>query len=84
MSGDIDLPYWKKALDDRNRPWTDEELDQILPSQGYEIVKPPESYADKYLQNMPASQLVSAESAMTMSTGGYSMPGSAQSDLIKA
>ena len=34
---DIDLPYWKKDLNDRNRPFTDEELDQILPSVGYEV-----------------------------------------------
>ena len=37
MMGDFDLPIWRKALDDRNRPWTDEELDAILPSVGYEV-----------------------------------------------
>jgi len=34
----------ERELDERNRPLTDEELDQLLPSQGYEIVKPPEGY----------------------------------------
>jgi hypothetical protein len=37
--GDFDLPIWRKNLDDRNRPWTDEELDSILPSVGYEVSK---------------------------------------------
>lgn len=36
----------EKDIDDRNRPFTDQELDQILPGlqDGYEILKPPESY----------------------------------------
>lgn len=33
-----------KELQERNRHLTDTELDEILPSDGYEIVKPPESY----------------------------------------
>ena len=32
------------VTDERNRPMTDAELNQILPSNGYEIVKPPEGY----------------------------------------
>jgi hypothetical protein len=32
------------VTDERNRPMTDAELDQILPSVGYEIVKPPDGY----------------------------------------
>jgi len=47
--------------DDRNKPMTDEELDQILPSNGYEIVKPPENYqpirqADKKLTSTPVQE----------------------------
>lgn len=36
----------EKDIDERNRPMTDEELDMVLPgaSEGYEILKPPESY----------------------------------------
>jgi splicing factor 3B subunit 1 len=30
-------PYWQKDLYDRNKPLTDEELDQLIPSQGYEV-----------------------------------------------
>ncbi|TNV73024.1 hypothetical protein FGO68_gene3837 [Halteria grandinella] len=31
------LPYWQKDLYDRNKPLTDEELDQMIPTAGYEI-----------------------------------------------
>ena len=31
------MPYWHIPVDERNRPWTDEELDQLLPSVGYEV-----------------------------------------------
>ncbi|SCL98873.1 splicing factor 3B subunit 1, putative [Plasmodium chabaudi chabaudi] len=34
----------KNEMDFRNRPLTDEDLDNLLPSEGYEIVKPPEEY----------------------------------------
>ncbi|KAM9966389.1 hypothetical protein ACTFIR_006601 [Dictyostelium discoideum] len=34
----------QKEIDERNRPWTDEELDSILPSEGYEILQPPANY----------------------------------------
>ncbi|KAF8818747.1 putative U2 small nuclear ribonucleoprotein family protein [Cardiosporidium cionae] len=34
----------QNEIDERNRPLTDEELDQMLPSEGYEIVKPPTDY----------------------------------------
>jgi splicing factor 3B subunit 1 len=37
---------WEKELEERNRPYTDEELDMLLPGNddGYEILKPPENY----------------------------------------
>jgi hypothetical protein len=31
------LPYWQKDIYDRNKPWTDEELDGLIPAQGYEV-----------------------------------------------
>ncbi|ETB59139.1 hypothetical protein YYC_03404 [Plasmodium yoelii 17X] len=34
----------KNEMDYRNRPLTDEDLDNLLPIDGYEIVKPPEEY----------------------------------------
>ena len=33
----LSVPYWQRDINDRNRYYTDEELDQILPSQGYEV-----------------------------------------------
>lgn len=30
---------WEKEIDERNRPLTDEELDQLLPIDGYEVRK---------------------------------------------
>jgi predicted carbohydrate-binding protein with CBM5 and CBM33 domain len=32
------VPYWQKDLYDRNKPLTDEELDQLIPSAGYEVM----------------------------------------------
>lgn len=80
MGGDFDLPIWKKALDDRNRPYTDEELDNIMPSAGYEIVRPPDGYVEKNITSAPSSQLV--DGIDSMSSGGYIMPGNA-SDALK-
>ncbi|ANQ07747.1 Splicing factor [Plasmodium coatneyi] len=34
----------KNEMEMRNRPLTDEDLDELLPSEGYEIVQPPEEY----------------------------------------
>lgn len=42
--GGMSVPYWQRDLFDRNRPMTDEELDQMLPSQGYEVINPPDGY----------------------------------------
>lgn len=35
---------WKTELDARNKPWTDEELNDLLPSDGYTILEPPAGY----------------------------------------
>eukprot|EP00934_Nitzschia_sp_Nitz4_P004991 Nitzschia sp. Nitz4//scaffold128_size63911//41023//44913//NITZ4_006223-RA/size63911-snap-gene-0.73-mRNA-1//-1//CDS//3329534844//4981//frame0 len=34
----------EKEMESRNRPWTDAALDAILPSEGYTILRPPQSY----------------------------------------
>ncbi|XP_077979078.1 splicing factor 3B subunit 1-like isoform X2 [Glandiceps talaboti] len=34
---------WEKEIDERNRPWTDEELDTLFP-EGYKILQPPAGY----------------------------------------
>lgn len=38
------LLKWEKDIEERNRPLTDEELDAILPQDGYKILEPPASY----------------------------------------
>ena len=35
---------FQKEVDERNRPWVDEELDALFPPDGYEILEPPASY----------------------------------------
>lgn len=35
---------WEAEVDERNRPWTDEELDSIFPVSGYKILDPPANY----------------------------------------
>ena len=39
------MTLWQQEMAWRNRPLTDEELDQLLPG-GYRIVVPPESYVE--------------------------------------
>lgn len=34
----LQLLRWEKEIDERNRPLTDEELDQLLPIDGYEVI----------------------------------------------
>jgi hypothetical protein len=46
-------------------------------------VRPPEGYVDKNIVSTPASLLVSGQSNDESNGGGYSMPGSMQSDLSK-
>lgn len=35
---------WQADIGARNKPWTDEELDDLLPSEGYTTLKPPDGY----------------------------------------
>ncbi|KAL0481841.1 splicing factor 3B subunit 1 [Acrasis kona] len=45
----------EQDLDYRNRPLTDEDLDNMLPSDGYEIMEVPASYIPKRTQHVPSS-----------------------------
>lgn len=38
------IALWEADIEARNRPMKDEELDELLPSEGYTILKPPEGY----------------------------------------
>ncbi|KAK4055534.1 U2 snRNP component prp10 [Microbotryomycetes sp. JL201] len=55
-------------LDPRNRPLSDDELNEMLPSEGYEIVEPPQGYVPI---RTPSRKLL--ETPMGMS-GGFIMP----------
>ena len=48
---------WEKELEERNRPFTDEELDGLLPGNedGYEIMKAPEGYQPQMKGGAPLS-----------------------------
>ena len=35
---------YQREIEERNRPQTDEELDELLPSEGFKIIDPPASY----------------------------------------
>jgi splicing factor 3B subunit 1 len=56
---------WKaeQDLDYRNRPLTDEDLDIMLPSEGYEIMIPPADYVPKRTTNVSATPMTPAGGA---------------------
>jgi splicing factor 3B subunit 1 len=60
---------YQKDVDERNRPWTDEELDALFPPEGYEILQPPSSY--KPLET-PSRKLLATPTPG--GTPGYAMP----------
>ncbi|KAK4527735.1 hypothetical protein GAYE_SCF46G5816 [Galdieria yellowstonensis] len=60
---------WQKEMEERNRPLTNEELDEILPKEGYEILQPPPNYIPI---RTPARKLVSTPTPDTSS--GYRIP----------
>lgn len=59
-------------MDARNKPFTDAELNEILPSGGYEVVRAPEGYVEKNAESMPSAELVTEDG--TSSHGGYAIP----------
>eukprot|EP00743_Colponemidia_sp_Colp-15_P002757 GILK01002985.1.p1 GENE.GILK01002985.1~~GILK01002985.1.p1 ORF type:complete len:1205 (-),score=277.67 GILK01002985.1:164-3778(-) len=61
---------WEREMDDRNRPLTDEDLDAMLPSHNYEVVKPPETYQPI---RTPSRKLLSTPTPFGM-TPGYHIP----------
>eukprot|EP00457_Paulinella_chromatophora_P000527 gb/GEZN01000527.1/.p1 GENE.gb/GEZN01000527.1/~~gb/GEZN01000527.1/.p1 ORF type:complete len:1292 (-),score=288.54 gb/GEZN01000527.1/:359-4150(-) len=61
----------RMELDARNRPLTDEELDLMLPVEGYEILVPPEGY--KPLRGAQRGSLLS-NTPTPMTQVGYEMP----------
>lgn len=62
----------------RNAPWSDEELDLMLPSEGYQILEPPPGYAPI---RTPARKLMATPAPVPAAGGGFMMqePESARS-----
>lgn len=46
---------WAAEVNDRNRPWVEEELNAMLPETGYEIVQPPAGYAQQVVRKYVAT-----------------------------
>eukprot|EP00240_Pyramimonas_obovata_P000041 CAMPEP_0118921466 /NCGR_PEP_ID=MMETSP1169-20130426/734_1 /TAXON_ID=36882 /ORGANISM="Pyramimonas obovata, Strain CCMP722" /LENGTH=1306 /DNA_ID=CAMNT_0006862191 /DNA_START=153 /DNA_END=4073 /DNA_ORIENTATION=- len=60
---------WEREIEERNRPMTDEELDALLPSEGYNILEPPASYVPI---RTPARKLLATPTPMA--TPLYQLP----------
>lgn len=61
----------RRAADPRNRPWTDAELDALLPAEGYEILPPPAGYVPV---QTPARRLAGTPPAQGAADSFYSIP----------
>ncbi|EFA81122.1 HEAT repeat-containing protein [Heterostelium album PN500] len=61
----------EREIDDRNRPWTEEELNAQLPSDGYEILAPPAGYVPIMT---PARKLMSTPVGVAGTSGGFFIP----------
>lgn len=73
---------WERELESRNRFLTDEELDNILPAEGYSILEPPPSYVPptpsrKVTSSTPAASEISGfhmqESPLSSATAAMSL-----------
>ena len=63
---------WEREVEERNRPLTDEDLDAMLPSEGYKVLPQPESYVPI---RTPARKLMATPAPYGSATPGfYSMP----------
>jgi len=65
------LPYWNRGGEDRNAPFSDEDLDKILPKEGYEIVLPPDSYRPI---RTPSRKLQATPMHYSTGQSGYQVP----------
>ena len=63
---------WEREVEERNRPLTDDELDAMLPSEGYKVLPQPESYVPI---RTPARKLTATPAPYGGQTPGfYQMP----------
>lgn len=72
---------WEKELEERNRYMGDEELDMLVPGakDGYEVVKPPESY--KPVRNPIKRMLNQPQTPMSASPSMYQIPESTRIEV---
>ncbi|EGD99643.1 U2 snRNP component HSH155 [Trichophyton tonsurans CBS 112818] len=79
-SGPVTVPTFGSDISARNAPLSDEELDMMLPSEGYKILEPPPGYAPI---RTPARKLMATPAPMQSASGigGFMMqePESARS-----
>jgi len=57
---------WEKEIDERNRPLNDDELDTLMPFEGYQILQPPSNYQPI---RTPARKLTATPTPLNMGTG---------------
>ena len=62
---------FQREIEERNRPQTDEELDELLPSEGYKILEPPASYVPI---RTPARKLMETPMPYGSNAGFFSIP----------
>jgi splicing factor 3B subunit 1 len=79
---------YEDEVSQRNRPWTDEELDSILPSEGYTVLEQPATYVpirtpNRKIQSTPTPLMTPAYQIPTEkpSEAYGMMPGTPGSDL---
>lgn len=60
----------EKEMESRNRPWTDAALDTLLPTEGYIILPPPQSYVPL---RTPGRKLLATPTPMAMTPQGFQM-----------
>jgi splicing factor 3B subunit 1 len=62
---------FQREIEERNRPQTDEELDELLPSEGFKILEPPASYVPI---RTPARKLMQTPMPYGANAGFFSIP----------
>lgn len=67
----LSLAHLQADIEARNRPMSDEELDELLPSEGYTILTPPEGY--KPVQSV-ARKLLQVQTPLVPQTPLYTIP----------
>jgi splicing factor 3B subunit 1 len=70
----INTSRWERELRERNRPWTDKELNELLPSEGYEILAPPANYKPVRFNKLMATPLPGTGAAGGGAGGGFFIP----------